>query len=181
MKKLLLMLPVFGLFSCTAPSGTDDGPAADSASFHPEASRRRFGMGSGYVESQPEGRKADPAVSPPKSDAKPAAAEETATRPKSNSFFSFFRKKEAPKALVVEAPPVRKKSSRVVKESSAETELPNPSKPGNDGLRLPPMLELPGENEFEASNPAAAKPAGSGVTVRPPTDPPSRPKPTEDP
>ena len=81
----------------------------------------------------------------------------------------------APKAIVVEPAPAPKK------EVVAETTVPEPLPPGapDDGIRLPDMLTLPGEGEFRATAPVQNKlPGETGAVIsRPPTDPPSRPKP----
>ena len=82
----------------------------------------------------------------------------------------------APKALVVERAPAPKM------ETAPPTvpEPPAPSAP-DDGIRLPDMLAMPGEGEFRATTPVPPR-AGSepnAVISRPPTDPPSRPKPKD--
>jgi hypothetical protein len=52
----------------------------------------------------------------------------------------------------------------------------------DQGFRMPEMLSLPNEGEFRATNPVLPKPATAGAVIsRPPTDPPSRVKPTETP
>jgi hypothetical protein len=84
----------------------------------------------------------------------------------------------APKASVVAEAPAQKKEEPKVPEPVA----PDPMLPGlpNDGIRgSDTMLALPGEGDFRATNPALPKPGGGSgaVTVRPPTDPPSRVKP----
>lgn len=84
----------------------------------------------------------------------------------------------APKAIVIEKAPEPKKE---VAAAPTEQEPQVPALP-DDGLRMSPnILSLPGDAEFRATTPVAPKPAdgGSGVIVRPPTDPPSRPKPKE--
>jgi hypothetical protein len=66
--------------------------------------------------------------------------------------------------------------------ASEESDLADlPPSPIEDlGLRLPPMLNLPGEREFRASNPAVPRPGDGGAVIsRPPTDPPPRPRPQE--
>ena len=79
-----------------------------------------------------------------------------------------------PKPGVVAAPaPAR--------QASQNPEAPGPGEPAlpDDGIRLPDMLAMPGEGEFHATRPTALQ-AGSeagAVISRPPTDPPSRPKP----
>lgn len=85
------------------------------------------------------------------------------------------------KATVVEAaPPAQKKVEKTPEPAVAE-ETPLPSFDGNDGLRVGEMLDLPTESDFRATNPTA-KPGDAGAVIsRPPTDPPSRVKPKEDP
>lgn len=85
----------------------------------------------------------------------------------------------APKAIVVEeAPsePVAKSQPAVAPVENPQPELPDLP---NDGLRLPNLLDLPGDEELRAG--VSDKPArGSGAVIsRPPTDPPSRPKPDD--
>lgn len=86
----------------------------------------------------------------------------------------------APKAIVIEKAPEPKK------EAVAEATVPEPQVPAlpDDGIRMPTnILSLPDDAEFRATTPVAPKPAdgGSGVIVRPPTDPPPRPKPKDAP
>ncbi len=85
-----------------------------------------------------------------------------------------------PKAVVVEdAPaPVKREAPRQI----AATE-PTPPVLQDDGLRMPDLLELPGEGEFRSSNPTAGRTGADAgpVISRPPTDPPSRVKPPEEP
>jgi hypothetical protein len=83
----------------------------------------------------------------------------------------------APKAVIVEAAPAPKKEKT---EEPAVADLP-PANSDDDGIRLPEMLDLPGEGEFRATTPIAPKAPGEAGAVisRPPTDPPSRPKPKE--
>lgn len=82
----------------------------------------------------------------------------------------------APKAIIVEAAPVPKKEK-------VEPAVPEPplAAAEDDGIRLPEMLDLPGDGEFRATMPVAPKAPGEARAVisRPPTDPPSRPKPKE--
>lgn len=87
----------------------------------------------------------------------------------------------APKAVVVEQPPAVVKKE----EKPVEPTVPVPAVPGepDDGLRLPEMLSMPSDHDFQATVPVA--PAGvtgaaGAVTARPPTDPPPRPKPKEE-
>lgn len=77
----------------------------------------------------------------------------------------------APKAIVIELPP---KSNKPATGEAALANAIIPPLP-NDGIRLPDMLAMPGDGEFRAP-PAKASDAGA-VIARPPTDPPSRPKP----
>lgn len=83
-----------------------------------------------------------------------------------------------PKAIVVELPPAPK--MEVAAEKEPEISAP-PSLPSRreDGIRLPDMVTMPNEAEFRATNPNAPKtPSETGAVIaRPPTDPPSRPKP----
>lgn len=87
----------------------------------------------------------------------------------------------APKAAVVEeAPAVKKEDSAVAEAEVPEVspELDLPAGPDQE-IRVPGgILNLPTESEFHASNPQLGS-GSSGVVVRPPTDPPSRVKPTE--
>jgi hypothetical protein len=84
----------------------------------------------------------------------------------------------APKAIVVAPPPAPEKPQQAVVEPVV-SEPAIPSKKPDDGIRLPDMLAMPEEGEFRATNPSAPKPdGGSGAVIaRPPTEPPSRPKP----
>ncbi len=85
----------------------------------------------------------------------------------------------APKAVVVDQEPVKKK------EPVAEASVPEPVMPGDpyDGLRVneDAMLALPGDGDFRSSVPAPPRTgAESGAVIaRPPTEPPPRPKPQE--
>jgi hypothetical protein len=85
-----------------------------------------------------------------------------------------------PKAAVVAEPPVKKKEEK--QPEPAATETPLPTLP-DDGLRIGNMLELPSDGEFRPTSPAASKVGtdAGAVISRPPTDPPSRVKPKEDP
>lgn len=86
----------------------------------------------------------------------------------------------APKAEVIaDAPPVVKKETPVAEAEVPEPEMP--TQPDNE-IRMPSMLNLPTDQEFRPSNPLLPKiGSSSGVTVRPPTEPPSRVKPGEKP
>lgn len=81
----------------------------------------------------------------------------------------------APKAVVIETASTKKTDKPV------EATVPEPAVPSlpDDGLRLPDMLAMPGEGEFRATSPNLPKPGpdAGAVIARPPTDPPSRPKP----
>jgi hypothetical protein len=88
-----------------------------------------------------------------------------------------------PKALVIEEAPVQQKKVVEPKvEPVAVPELPVTGLP-DDGIRMPEMLNMPGEGEFRATNPALPKlPGEAGAVIsRPPTDPPSRVKPQPQP
>lgn len=83
---------------------------------------------------------------------------------------------ELPKPVTLKVPVPKKEEAKV--EEPAVPEVAD-QKPPSDIL-IPPMLDLPVEGEFRATNPGASKPAESGaVNSRPPTDPPSRVKPKE--
>lgn len=81
-----------------------------------------------------------------------------------------------PKANII-APPEPKQE--VVAEATVP-EIPAAAAP-DDGMRLPDMFELPGDGEFRATVPTIPQTAAdaNAVISRPPTDPPSRPKPKE--
>lgn len=83
-----------------------------------------------------------------------------------------------PKAIVIAAAPVKKKVEPKV-ESLEVPQLPLTGMP-DDGIRMPEMLGLPGDGEFRATHPSLPRPVGEtgAVISRPPTDPPSRVKPT---
>jgi hypothetical protein len=85
----------------------------------------------------------------------------------------------APKAIVVESAPASPRRQVAVESmDSVPGDLPLP----DDGIRLPEdMLAMPGDGEFRATSPNAIKSGGeaSAVIARPPTDPPSRPKPKD--
>lgn len=87
----------------------------------------------------------------------------------------------APKASVVEEAPAAKMETPAVAQEPVSEEAPEmdlPAAPDNE-IRVPGMLNLPTESEFRASSPQQPGSGSSGVFVRPPTDPPSRVKPTE--
>jgi hypothetical protein len=80
-----------------------------------------------------------------------------------------------PKAILVQEAPAAKKEEVAEIPAVPEPMLAGP----NDGLRDPSgMLDLPGEGDFKATTPMVPKttPEAGAVTVRPPTDPPPRPK-----
>jgi hypothetical protein len=80
----------------------------------------------------------------------------------------------APKALVVEDAPVSKKET--AGQTAAVAPEPSVGSPADDGIRLPDMLGLPGENEFRSTRPATNTGGGSGAVIaRPPTSPPADP------
>jgi hypothetical protein len=83
----------------------------------------------------------------------------------------------APKAIVVEPPPAPK-TEKPPEPVVPEVDL---SSLPDDGIRLPDMLGLPGEGEFRPTSPGlpSLSPGAGAVISRPPTDPPSRPKPEE--
>jgi hypothetical protein len=81
-----------------------------------------------------------------------------------------------PRAVIVEKAPEAKKE----KPSEIVADTPVPTVPPDDGIRLPDerLLTMPNDGELRSSPlPLPVGPAGPGaVTVRPPTDPPPRPK-----
>jgi hypothetical protein len=80
----------------------------------------------------------------------------------------------APKATVVAPAPAPKKSQAPAEPGFSEPALPD------DGIRLPDMLAMPGDGEFRATRPNPSKVGPEGAVIaRPPTDPPSRPKPKD--
>jgi hypothetical protein len=85
----------------------------------------------------------------------------------------------APKVIVAATAPASPRQQAAVEPmDSMPGDLPLP----DDSIRLPEdMLAMPGEGEFRATRPNALKPGGeaSAVIARPPTDPPSRPKPKD--
>ena len=84
----------------------------------------------------------------------------------------------APKAIIVALPKTAKPDP-----SAPTADLANANLPAlpDDGIRLPDMLAMPGDSEFRATAPNVPKggPDASAVIARPPTDPPSRPKPKD--
>ena len=82
-----------------------------------------------------------------------------------------------PRATIVEAAPVAKKTQKAPEPVVAE-EPPVPELP-DDGLRVSGMLDLPSEADFRTASPVSPRTetGSGGVIARPPTDPPSRLKP----
>ncbi len=87
----------------------------------------------------------------------------------------------APKAVVVEDPAALPKLELAAVESDVAATPAAPALP-DDGLRMPDMLAMPGDIEFRATSPMLPAVGGdtSAVIARPPTDPPSRPKPPKE-
>lgn len=86
-----------------------------------------------------------------------------------------------PTAAIVPQTPVAKQEAVVPEPTVPEPEMP--AVPDSE-IRIPQtMFNLPKEGDFRATNPLLPKlgPGSGGVIVRPPTDPPSRVKPTEKP
>jgi hypothetical protein len=80
-----------------------------------------------------------------------------------------------PKAVVVQEPPKKK-----VPEPEVTTTEPNLPPSPDDGIRLPDnIMSMPGDDEFKASLPtnSPVNPLPGSINVRPPTEPPARPKP----
>jgi len=74
-----------------------------------------------------------------------------------------------PKAIVVEEPGVRPKVED--KQETAGAEQPSTPAVEDDGIRLPNMLGMPGENEFRSSRPASGGSSGSGAVIaKPPVE-----------
>jgi hypothetical protein len=82
----------------------------------------------------------------------------------------------APKAIVVESPLAPKLAQAAISEPATKPKIPALQ---NDGLRLPDMETMPGDDEFHAAKkPPAGGDADSGAVIsRPPTEPPAKPKP----
>lgn len=79
----------------------------------------------------------------------------------------------APKAIVVGPPPAQKKGTPSVENATAsEPVAPPPAKP-DDGIRLPDMVTMPGEDEFRrrTTTPPTTKPDSGAVIARPPKEP----------
>ena len=71
-----------------------------------------------------------------------------------------------------------KKPEKAPEPFVQEPELP--PVPTDDSPRLPGgIFNLPSDTEFRPSNPVLPKTGAGGVSIRPPTDPPSRVKPKE--
>lgn len=83
----------------------------------------------------------------------------------------------APKDPVIEPAAAPETKAAPKKVAASQPALPPP----DDGLRLPDMVTMPDEGEFRATNPdLPGKLPNSGPAIsRPPTDPPSRPKPQD--
>ena len=79
------------------------------------------------------------------------------------------------KAIIVEAAPVTPKTEAPL-AANVPAE-PGDLPPPDDGIRLPDMLGMPAESEFKTSSHGTKPSEGGAVVARPPTDPPSRPKP----
>lgn len=83
-----------------------------------------------------------------------------------------------PKATIVPEPQKKK-------QPEPEMVNPEPSLPPiqDDGIRLPDnIMSMPGDDEFKAAVPTTspANPLPGSINVRPPTEPPARPKPKTD-
>lgn len=81
-----------------------------------------------------------------------------------------------PKANIVQEPAKTKQP-----EPEVATTEPNLPPPVDDGIRLPDYTTMPRDEEFKAALPTPALPnqTPGSINVRPPTEPPSRPKPKE--
>lgn len=86
-----------------------------------------------------------------------------------------------PKAIVVESAPAPKPQPQGASTSEPAAKPKSPALL-NDGLRLPDMETMPGDDEFRAAKtPPAAGDAGSGAVIsRPPTELPAKPKAKEE-
>lgn len=73
----------------------------------------------------------------------------------------------APKAEIVEEAPVSK--TEKVAEVATAPETPADALP-DDGIRLPDMLGLPGENELRSTRPATTGGGSGAVIARPPVE-----------
>ncbi len=84
----------------------------------------------------------------------------------------------APKVAVPEKAPVPKEKVAENPEANLPEDTPTPLP--DDGLRMGNMLALPTDGDFRTTNPNLVRPANptGPVIARPPTDPPSRVKPT---
>jgi hypothetical protein len=79
----------------------------------------------------------------------------------------------APKAVVVvePQPAAAPQQETTTAQTTAAAPEPTTPSPPDDGIRLPDMLALPGENELRGSRPAAANSPGESpgaVIARPP-------------
>ncbi len=86
-----------------------------------------------------------------------------------------------PKAIVVGLPVPVKKQHAVAVTPTVPSLSNAPHVASDEGPRLPGnLLDMPGEGEFKATNPVDPKSDNSGAVIsHPPTDPPSRVKPTD--
>ena len=166
---IICIFPFMSLLSCTAP--TREG----GNSTNPVHSGGRFVFGDRHktpAEEAPTTPNQTAASDKPDANATPETPHK--------SWFSFLQKKDPPKAIAAER---TRPTVKTTQKSSSAGDLPrNPSGNfSNNGLRLPDMLTMPDKGEFQSITPTTPK-TGTGpgaVTVRPPTDPPSRPKPKE--
>lgn len=87
------------------------------------------------------------------------------------ALFSCVPPKRA--TIVQEAP---KKTQPEPEVAATEPNLPAPP---DDGIRLPDLMAMPGDDEFKAAvpTPSLTNAQPGTVIARPPTDPPPRPKP----
>lgn len=87
-----------------------------------------------------------------------------------------------PKAIVVAPAPTSKTKEGKTTESGTAAVPELPTMP-DEGIRMPDMLGLPTDLDFQATSPVLPRtgPGTGSVISRPPTDPPSRvkPKPAE--
>jgi hypothetical protein len=75
-----------------------------------------------------------------------------------------------PKAIVVAEPAAKPKLEKP--QETVSSQLPSAPAVDDDGIRLPNMLAMPGDNEFRSSRPATgAAPSSGPVIARPPVEP----------
>jgi hypothetical protein len=86
----------------------------------------------------------------------------------------------APKAEVVAETPVVKAPEKTTPVEPVAPEPAIPALPGNE-FRMPDLLGLPTDADFQPTTGAAGEARSGAVISRPPTDPPSRVKPAEKP